>query len=205
MPLAHKLGTITDEQYNERRRFWDRKKEVIDWLYKVKITPEAFNKATGGSITKSESAGDLLRRPEVKFHHVAGTAVPNHPQCEPAGAIPCGRPFRKDDDRRHCKDDHPKYGDQPEIDRYLILGIESDIKYEGFVKKQYNEIEKLRRFENTRIPEGFDYNGVEGLLLESREKLKKIAPDTLGKASRIGGVTPADISILAMFLLKRNN
>ncbi|MCL2688412.1 MAG: tRNA uridine-5-carboxymethylaminomethyl(34) synthesis enzyme MnmG [Chitinispirillia bacterium] len=209
MPIAHSLGTVSDDQYNERRRFWDRKKEVIDWLYSVKITPNAFNEATGASITKSESAGDLLKRPEVKFHHVM--AVCNHPQYNLAGAIPCGRPSCgsnhlncKDDHRQNC-DDHPRFEDVQEINRHLILGVESDIKYEGFVRKQQNEIEKLRRFENTYIPANFDYNEVEGLGLESREKLKKIDPDTLGKASRIGGVTPADISVLAMYLLKRNN
>jgi len=212
MPIAHNLGTITDDQYNERKRFWDRKKEVIDWLYSVKIIPEAFSEATGATITKSESAGDLLRRPEVKFHHI--TEVCNR-QRNHVGAIPCGRPCCEDDHPKN-NDDHQqkcgeKHGDDlqtknpPETDRHLILGIESDIKYEGFVKKQFNEIEKLRRFENTYIPANFNYDEVEGLGLESREKLKKICPDTLGKASRIGGVTPADISVLAMYLLKRNN
>jgi tRNA uridine 5-carboxymethylaminomethyl modification enzyme len=179
MPLAYELGTVTDEQYNERRRFWDGKKEIIDWLYSVKITPEAFNEATGESISKNESAGDLLKRPEVKLHHV-GAAVLGRPLCD-------GQP---------CEN-------LTEIDRHLTLGIESDIKYEGFVKKQYSEIEKLRRFENTHIPDSFDYDEIAGLSGESREKLKKTAPDTLGKASRIGGVTPADISVLAMYLLKR--
>jgi tRNA uridine 5-carboxymethylaminomethyl modification enzyme len=80
--------------------------------------------------------------------------------------------------------------------------VESDIKYEGFVRKQAKEIERLRRYDAARIPDGFSYDDVPGLLAESRQKLKSISPATLGQASRIGGVTPADVSVLAMYLLK---
>jgi tRNA uridine 5-carboxymethylaminomethyl modification enzyme len=76
------------------------------------------------------------------------------------------------------------------------------VKYEGFVKKQIREIERMRRYEGARIPDGFSYDGVPGLGTESRQKLKKACPGTLGQASRVGGVTPADILVLAMYLLK---
>jgi tRNA uridine 5-carboxymethylaminomethyl modification enzyme len=92
----------------------------------------------------------------------------------------------------------------PPNDRHLALGVESDIKYEGFVRKQAREIERLRRYEETRIPDGFLYDDVPGLLTESRQKFKKIRPGTLGGASRISGVTPADVSVLAMYLLNEN-
>jgi tRNA uridine 5-carboxymethylaminomethyl modification enzyme len=88
------------------------------------------------------------------------------------------------------------------IDRYLALGVESDIKYEGFVRKQIREIDRVRRYEEAKIPDDFSYDNVPGLLTESRQKLKKIRPSTLGGASRISGVTPADVSVLAMYLLK---
>ena len=88
------------------------------------------------------------------------------------------------------------------IDRHLLLGVESDIKYEGFVKKQQREIERLRRYEEAKIPDDFSYDNISGLLAESLEKLKKIRPSTLGMASRISGVTPADISVLMMHLVR---
>ena len=85
----------------------------------------------------------------------------------------------------------------------MALGVESDIKYEGFVRKQTREIERIRRYEETRIPDGFSYDDIPGLLTESRQKFKKIRPATLGAASRISGATPADVSVLAMYVLKQ--
>jgi len=87
-------------------------------------------------------------------------------------------------------------------DEMLIISIESDIKYEGFISKQKEEIERNEKLENTIIPDTFDYNSVKGLLNESRIKMQNIRPYTLGQASRIPGVTPADISILTMHLIK---
>jgi tRNA uridine 5-carboxymethylaminomethyl modification enzyme len=83
------------------------------------------------------------------------------------------------------------------------VGIEADIKYEGFVTKQKREIERQKKIEEVRIPDDMDYDAVKGLLTESRGKLKKIRPLTIGQASRISGVTPADVSVLIMHVLKR--
>jgi tRNA uridine 5-carboxymethylaminomethyl modification enzyme len=87
-------------------------------------------------------------------------------------------------------------------DEMITITIESDIKYEGFISKQKEEIERNEKLENTIIPDAFDYNSVKGLLNESRLKMQNIRPYTLGQASRIPGVTPADISILTMHLIK---
>jgi tRNA uridine 5-carboxymethylaminomethyl modification enzyme len=88
--------------------------------------------------------------------------------------------------------------DVPE--RELSVTVEADIKYEGFINKQQKEIGRLKKIEETRIPEDIDYDNIEGLLIESQGKLKKIRPITLGQASRISGVTPADISVLIMYI-----
>ncbi|NLD93342.1 MAG: tRNA uridine-5-carboxymethylaminomethyl(34) synthesis enzyme MnmG [Fibrobacter sp.] len=87
-------------------------------------------------------------------------------------------------------------------DEMLVVSIESDIKYEGFISKQKDEIERNEKLESTVIPDEFDYDSVKGLLNESRIKMQNIRPYTLGQASRIPGVTPADISILTMHLIK---
>jgi tRNA uridine 5-carboxymethylaminomethyl modification enzyme len=84
----------------------------------------------------------------------------------------------------------------------MITSIESDIKYEGFIKKDKAEIEKRKKFENFIIDEKFNYDSVSGLLNETKEKFKKYRPRSLGQASRIQGVTPADISILIMHISK---
>jgi tRNA uridine 5-carboxymethylaminomethyl modification enzyme len=91
--------------------------------------------------------------------------------------------------------------DVPE-DREIHLGIEADIKYSGFYDKEDAGIEKMRQLESVKIPEFFDYSKVQGTLTDSLNKFNKVRPNTLGQASRIPGVTPADISILAMYLIK---
>jgi tRNA uridine 5-carboxymethylaminomethyl modification enzyme len=86
--------------------------------------------------------------------------------------------------------------------RETRLGVEADIKYAGFVAKQAREIERLRRMEEAAIPQEIDYVSMKGLLTESRMKLEQVRPRTLAQAARIPGVTPADISVLAMQIVR---
>jgi tRNA uridine 5-carboxymethylaminomethyl modification enzyme len=90
-------------------------------------------------------------------------------------------------------------------DREVRLGVEADIKYSGFVEKENECLEKFRRMENEKIPEAFEYQAVPGLLTESKQKLSKIKPRSLGQALRIPGVTPADITVLMICLAKQQN
>lgn len=92
--------------------------------------------------------------------------------------------------------------DIPE-DREIRLRIEADIKYSGFIEKENAMIDKMHKLESTAIPEDFNYSKVIGLLTGSIVKLQKVRPATLGQASRIAGVTPADISLLAMYILRK--
>ncbi len=78
----------------------------------------------------------------------------------------------------------------------IITDVEIAIKYKGYIEREREIAEKLRRLENITIPEGFDYNSMQSLTIEARQKLTKIAPRTLGQASRIPGVSPADINVL---------
>jgi tRNA uridine 5-carboxymethylaminomethyl modification enzyme len=89
--------------------------------------------------------------------------------------------------------------------REVLVRAEADVKYEGFVAKQRDQIERLRRMEQTEIPQDMDYESIPGLLNESRAKLSAARPVTLGQASRISGVTPADISILMMHIPQANS
>ena len=80
--------------------------------------------------------------------------------------------------------------------------VEIEIKYDGYIKKAYKEREKLRKLEEKKIPNDLDYNKIKNLSSESRQKLINIKPLTLGQASRISGVNPVDISIIAIYLKK---
>lgn len=80
---------------------------------------------------------------------------------------------------------------------------EIETKYEGYIARQSAEIARKRRLEDTRIPPGFQYEDLQGIAFEAREKLARIRPSSLGQASRIAGVSPADISVLSIYLHSR--
>ncbi len=85
----------------------------------------------------------------------------------------------------------------------MIDEVEINIKYDGYIKKQEKEAEKMLEYENVSIPEDFNYLNIQNLALEAREKLNKIRPTSIGQAMRISGVNPADISILMIELKRR--
>jgi tRNA uridine 5-carboxymethylaminomethyl modification enzyme len=90
-----------------------------------------------------------------------------------------------------------------EIDAKVSEQVEVDAKYAGYISRQQDEIDRLRRHENTVIPQAFDYSRVSGLSNEIKQKLGEAKPETLARASRIPGVTPAAISLL-LITLKKN-
>ncbi|WP_276520476.1 tRNA uridine-5-carboxymethylaminomethyl(34) synthesis enzyme MnmG [Vagococcus lutrae] len=86
------------------------------------------------------------------------------------------------------------------LDRREIEQIEIQIKYEGYIKKALDKVDKLKRLEAKRIPSYIDYDAIDSLATEARQKLKQIRPETIAQASRISGVNPADISILMVYI-----
>jgi tRNA uridine 5-carboxymethylaminomethyl modification enzyme len=86
----------------------------------------------------------------------------------------------------------------------VIDQVEYEIKYEGFIKRQQRDIEKFRHIENIKIPKDINFDEIQGLSIEIRQKLKRFGPASLGQANRISGVTPAAISILMVYLRKRS-
>ena len=87
-----------------------------------------------------------------------------------------------------------------ESESALLETLNVKVKYEGYIKQQNDEIEKLKQQEKTALPENFDYSVIKGLRIEAVQKLNKIQPQTLGQASRISGVSPADITVLSIYL-----
>ncbi|MBF0713501.1 tRNA uridine-5-carboxymethylaminomethyl(34) synthesis enzyme MnmG [Gemella sp. GH3] len=90
-----------------------------------------------------------------------------------------------------------------ELSKDIIEQVEIEVKYEGYIKKSLQQVERLKKMEEKKIPTDLDYDEVPSLALEAREKLKKVSPLTIGQASRISGVNPADISILIVYLEQR--
>ena len=80
-----------------------------------------------------------------------------------------------------------------------IESVEISLKYKGYIEREKKQAEKIRRLENLKIPAGFDYSQIKGLTIEARQKLARYQPVTLAQASRISGVSPADISVLLVY------
>lgn len=94
---------------------------------------------------------------------------------------------------------------RPDIPSDVLLSAQTEIKYDGYIKRQNSAIKELKRLENKSLPEDIDYNSILGLRLEAREKLSKIRPKNIGQASRVSGVSPADVSVLLIWLEKGNS
>ncbi len=89
---------------------------------------------------------------------------------------------------------------RPELREDVYKQCEVQIKYEGYISKQLSQVEKFKQLENKGLPEEIDYEMIEGLRLEARQKLNALKPTSIGQASRISGVSPADISVLMVYL-----
>ncbi len=93
--------------------------------------------------------------------------------------------------------------DDPSLDPLVREQVEVEVKYEGYVRRQQADIDEMRRLENRLLPPDIDYTAITGLRLEAQEKLQRIRPRSIGQASRISGVSPADVSVLIVWLASR--
>ena len=91
---------------------------------------------------------------------------------------------------------------RPDIPQAVLENVEIELKYEGYIKRQKADIAEMRRLEEKKLPEDVDYTTITGLRLEAQEKLNKVRPANIGQASRISGVSPADISVLMIWLAR---
>ena len=94
--------------------------------------------------------------------------------------------------------------DRIELPQDVIEQIEINIKYDGYISRQMKQVEQFKKLENKRIPEELDYNEIHSLRIEAKQKLSKFRPASIGQASRISGVSPADISVLMVYLMQYN-
>jgi tRNA uridine 5-carboxymethylaminomethyl modification enzyme len=131
-----------------------------------------------------QSLAQLLKRPEISIEHLAPALRPLAPEF-----------FRRDE-----YGDLATNGHLSSAIRTELKSIETEIKYAGYLDQQQRSIDRLKKAEQRRIPEWFDYQSVSGLSREMQEKLKRVQPQTLGQASRIPGVTPAAVSLVNVYI-----
>ena len=131
-----------------------------------------FQSIGSAEITDSKRISELSSRPEVKIGDLL-TYVP--------------------------RGTFQKYELPVDIDEKVLESVDITIKYRGYIDRERQMADKIMRLENLVIPEGFDFESVAGLTIESRQKLKRYSPRTIAQASRIPGVSPADISVLLVY------
>ena len=91
------------------------------------------------------------------------------------------------------------------LSREITEQVEISVKYQGYIDRQNRQVEEMSRLEGRPLPPDVDYLGIQGLRLEARQKLDKIRPLNLGQASRVSGVSPADVTALLLFLERKSN
>ncbi len=94
---------------------------------------------------------------------------------------------------------------RPDLPRDIFEQVEIAVKYDGYIKKQLSAVESMRKLENKLLPTDIDYKTITGLRLEAQEKLNAVRPLNIGQASRISGVSPADVNVLMIYLMKQNH
>ena len=178
---GHELGLIGDAAMARLRRRAELLERAVAELRSTTLAPARINgwlRACGaGELQRPASAAALCRRPEVRLAALLNATLPAPSTAN--GGAPLAALL---------------------ADPELLAAAEVELKYEGYVARERHNIERLQRFEALRIPRSLDYAALRALSHEGREKLQLVQPRTLGQASRISGVSPADVSILLVAL-----
>jgi tRNA uridine 5-carboxymethylaminomethyl modification enzyme len=170
-PIGHKIGLISSERYDKL-------------MEKERLTAEEIERISKLNVSPSDDLNEFLEE--------KGTS-PMTTGCKMADLI--RRPQINYNDLAFID------SERPELPWEVCEQVELQIKYEGYIQKQLIQIEQMRKMESKKLPKDLDYSQIYGLRLEAIEKLNKIKPLSVGQASRISGVSPADISMLAVWLM----
>ncbi|WP_407931210.1 tRNA uridine-5-carboxymethylaminomethyl(34) synthesis enzyme MnmG [Ignavibacterium album] len=172
---GYEFGLITKEIYNEYKERELLIQSGIDFCSNTKINFKAMNEflLEKGStlIDSTETISKICKRPEIKLKDILKS-----------------NGFDSETAKNLLKDEK------------AVEQVEIELKYEGYIKRQFETIEKLERYEDLKIPLTLNYFEIKQLSTEGREKLARFRPRSIGQASRISGVTPSDISVLLIYL-----
>lgn len=172
-PLGHKIGLITDERYES-------------FLNKQELKRREFERLRSTVISPTKEVNQILVSRETSEISTGVRLIElmKRPQLDYKALAPID-------------------SGRPNLDANIFEQVEIEIKYEGYIQKQQKQVEQMRKLEEKHLPVDFDYTQITGLRLEAQEKLNKIKPLNIGQASRISGVSPADISVLLIWLAQK--
>ena len=172
-PLGRELGLISDRRWEKFQRKQEQKQAELKRVQKTTLPP-------------SQELNDIL---------VSRGTSPLTTGAKLADLLK--RPQITYEDLAPVDKDRPPYSTA------VFEAVEIELKYEGYIKRQRADIEEARRLERKRLPQDVDYSAIQGLRLEAGEKLNKVKPENIGQAGRISGVSPADISVLLIWLASK--
>lgn len=173
--LGHGLGLVTDEVYSQFCRKKEKIEKLLDRLNGFKLKPSSRIKEKLSRLGTTPIKNITSLAQLLRRNEILFTDL--------------------------CLFD-PTLGD---IEDAIAEEVETRIKYDGYIKRQEKQVEKLKRMENARLPESLDYQAIYGLSTEVREKLGKVRPRSLGQASRISGITPAALMAIQVHLKKQGH
>lgn len=173
-PKGYEIGLAKKERLIRMEEKQEKSRHFVDFFKKTSFDPEEMNpileSVDSASVRQSDKLFKVFSRPKVTMDHML--------QLDSVSG------FVKEHD----------------LDTEVLEQAEIEVKYSGYIEKEKNNADKLHRLENVRIPDNFDYTKLKSLSFEAREKLESIRPVTISQASRISGVSPADISVLLVYL-----
>lgn len=172
-PLGRELGLISDRRWEKFQRKQEQKQAELKRVQKVTLPPSE----TLNQILVSRGTSPLTTGAKL-------ADLLKRPQIT-------------------YEDLEPVDKDRPPYSTAVFEAVEIELKYEGYIKRQRADIEEARRLERKRLPQDVDYSAIQGLRLEAGEKLNKVKPENIGQAGRISGVSPADISVLLIWLASK--
>lgn len=180
--IGYEIGLIDEERY----RHFCKKRQLIEkeiarlseTMVGANKTVQSFLEANGSTSLKTAvSLADLIKRPELSYELIAPI----------------------DEDREKIYQEDEALWNSP-LAKDIVEQINIELKYDGYIKRQRSQVEHFKKLEKKRIPVDIDYENVHNLRKEARQKLNEICPENIGQASRISGVSPADISVLMIYL-----
>lgn len=178
--IGHEIGLIDEERYSKfckKRELIEREiSRLNETMVGANSKVQDFLEKNGSTTLKTAaSLADLIKRPELSYEQIAPL-----------------------DSERQMLYETPFY--QETITKEVIEQINIELKYDGYIRRQKSQVEHFKKLEKKKIPDDIDYEQIHNLRKEARQKLNAIRPENIGQASRISGVSPADISVLLIYL-----
>lgn len=172
-PIGRKIGLISDDRWERFNKKQQLKEQELKRISKIVIPP-------------SDKINEILVSRETSPLSTGAKLIDllRRPQLS-------------------YKDLEPVDTTRPDLDANIFEQVEIEVKYAGYIEKQLKQVEQMQKLEKKKLPDNFNYTELKGLRLEAQEKLNKIKPLNIGQASRISGVSPADINVLLIWLSQR--